>query len=92
MNLALVIGNATSTVKHPSMQGWRLLIVQPLTADGGDDGEPLLAIDSLGAPIGGQVIITSDGKEVSEVMGTKTTPVRWMVMAQPDALPHFTAE
>lgn len=84
MNLALVIGNVTATVKHPSMNGWRLLIVQPLTADGGDDGEPLLAIDSFGAPIGGKVIINSDGKEIGEMMQSKTTPVRWMVMGQPD--------
>jgi ethanolamine utilization protein EutN len=84
MNLALVLGNATSTVKHPSLTGWRMLIVQPLTVSGGSDGEPLLAIDSLGAPVGSQVIITSDGKAVSEAMGTKNTPVRWMVMAQPD--------
>lgn len=84
MNLAQVIGNATSTVKHPSMNGWRLLIVQPLMADGGADGEPILAIDHLGARIGSQVIITSDGSEVSEAVGSKATPIRWMVMGQPD--------
>lgn len=84
MNLAAVIGTATATVKHPSLNGWRMLVVQPLTADGGEDGEPLLAIDNLGARLGGQVIITSDGKAVSEALGTKATPVRWMVIAQPD--------
>jgi len=84
MNLALVIGTATATVKHPSMQGWRLLVVQPLTARGGDDGGPLLAIDHLGARIGSQVIITSDGKEVSELVKSKATPIRWMVLGQPD--------
>jgi ethanolamine utilization protein EutN len=84
MNLATVIGTATATVKHPSLSGWRLLVVQPLTANGGDDGEPLLAIDSLGAGVGSNVIITSDGKAVGEAMNTKNTPVRWMVLAQPD--------
>ena len=39
MQLARVIGNATSTVKHRSMQGWKLLIIQPL----GPDGRPLRA-------------------------------------------------
>lgn len=84
MNLARVIGHATATVKHPSMKGWRLLVVQPLTADGGDDGEPLLAIDELGARIGNQVIISSDGKTVGEAMKSKTTPVRWIVVGHPD--------
>jgi ethanolamine utilization protein EutN len=71
-------------VKHPSLKGWRLLVVQPLTVDGGPDGEPLLAIDGMGASIGSPVIITSDGKAVSEAMGTNSSPVRWMVLAQPD--------
>jgi len=84
MNLALVIGNATSTVKHPTLKGWRLLVVQPLGVNDQDDGDPLLAIDNLGARIGSKVIITSDGKEVSAVVGAKNTPVRWMVMGQPD--------
>ena len=84
MNLARVIGKSTSTVKHPSLHGWRLLIVQPLTANGGRDGGPIIAIDALGSETGQEVIITSDGKAVQEAMDTKTTPVRWMVIAQPD--------
>ena len=47
MLLGRVIGNTTSTVKHPSMQGWKLLVVQPLEADGhGCDGDPVLAVDA----------------------------------------------
>lgn len=84
MNLARVIGRATSTVKHSSLNGWRLLVVQPLDSQGGPDGEPLLAIDALGARLGAQVVITSDGKAVGEAMNSRTTPVRWMVLAQPD--------
>ena len=49
MQLAKVVGQGVATVKHPSMRGWRLLLVQPLTPDGKEDGEPLLAIDNLGA-------------------------------------------
>ncbi|WP_437186169.1 EutN/CcmL family microcompartment protein [Planctomicrobium sp. SH668] len=84
MNLALVIGNATSTIKHSSMNGWKLLVVQPLMPCGGDDGDPLLAIDTFGAGIGSEVIICSDGKLVGEAMNANNTPVRWIVMGQPD--------
>lgn len=84
MNTALVIGHATSTVKHASLKGWRLLIVQPLTVDGGNDGDPLLAIDELGAKVGKKVLISSEGKAVQEAMKSKQSPVRWMVIAQPD--------
>src|SRR5207237_2253717 len=48
MQIARVVGHGISTVKHPSLHGWRLLIVQPLTPDGQDAGAPLLAIDTLG--------------------------------------------
>jgi ethanolamine utilization protein EutN len=84
MNLAKVIGTTTATVKHTALNGWRMLIVQPLLVDGGSDGSPLIAIDDLGSRVGENVIITSDGRAVREAMGSDKTPVRWMVMAQPD--------
>ena len=48
-------------MKHPSLQGWRLLVVQPLTKDGTEDGDPMVVIDSLGAGIDDRVIVSSDG-------------------------------
>ncbi len=84
MHLAKVIGRTTATVKHPALAGWRMLIVQPLLADRTNDAEPLIAIDDLGSSVGEVVIITSDGQAVQEAMGTRQTPVRWMVIAQPD--------
>ncbi len=57
-----VVGIATATVKHPSMVGWKLLLVQPYAPDGRTpDGDPVLAVDGLGAGIGEEVVITSDG-------------------------------
>ena len=81
MLLARVIGNATSTVKHSSLKGWKLLIVQALMADGHNrDGEPMLAIDRLGAGPGDNVMITSDGKSTRAMMNISATPVRWNVI------------
>lgn len=84
MQLALVTGHAVSTVKHASLQGWRLLVVQPFTPDGKDDGEPLLAIDSLGAGAGAEVIISNDGAGARQMVGNKNSPVRWFVMGLRD--------
>jgi len=80
MQIANVLGQATSTVKHPSLQGWKLLVVQPLGVDGKEDGEPLLAIDHLGAGGAHRVIISNDGSGAREVIGDKNSPVRWMVL------------
>lgn len=81
MQPASVVGTATSTVKHRSMEGWRLLVVQPYLVDGKTpDGDPQLAIDNLGARLGDNVLITSDGKHTRELLGAENTPVRWSVL------------
>jgi ethanolamine utilization protein EutN len=80
MQTARVVGHAVATVKHPTFQGWRLLLVQLLTPDGKEDGEPLLAIDSLGAGKNHRVIVTNDGAGARELVGAKNSPVRWMVL------------
>ena len=81
MLLGRVVGNATATVKHPSMEGWKLLVVQPLLADGETpDGDPQLAVDTQGAGRGDAVVLTSDGREMRKLLGSDTTPVRWSVM------------
>jgi ethanolamine utilization protein EutN len=81
MQIGKVIGTATATVKHSSLEGWKLLIVQLQAADGeSPDGDPLLAVDVLGAGVGESVMLTSDGASTRELMKSETTPVRWTVL------------
>ena len=48
MQLGRVVGTATATVKHSSMNGWKLLIVQMVGADrNSPDGEPVIAVASV---------------------------------------------
>ncbi|MCA9069746.1 MAG: EutN/CcmL family microcompartment protein [Planctomycetaceae bacterium] len=84
MQLAKVIGRVTATVKHHSLEGWKLLLVQPLGVGNTLDGDPFIAIDNLGSRRGDLVMITSDGASVSEMMGTKNTPVRWATLGIAD--------
>ena len=84
MQLGTVIGHATATVKHPTLSGWRLLVVQPLDARGGADGEPVVALDNLGSGRGDRVILTTDGKGVREMVGSDNTPARWAVIGLAD--------
>ncbi|MCO6457262.1 MAG: EutN/CcmL family microcompartment protein [Pirellulaceae bacterium] len=81
MLLGKVIGRAVATVKHPSMEGCKLLIVQPRMTDGvTPDGEPLLAVDGVGAGRGELVLLTSDGRAAREMLGAEATPVRWTII------------
>jgi len=85
MQVGTVVGTATSTVKHPSLEGWKLLVVQFYQADGTTpDGEPVLAVDALGAGKGETVILTSDGKGTRALLKCDTTPVRWSVLGIKD--------
>ncbi len=85
MQVGTVIGTTTSTVKHPSLLGWKMLIVQFVLADGHtSDGDPVVAVDALGAGAGDRVILTSDGKATRALLQSDTTPVRWNVMGIQD--------
>jgi ethanolamine utilization protein EutN len=83
MQLGRVVGSATSTVRHPTFEGERLLVVQLLLANGQADGEPVLAFDRLGAGRDQVVVVTNDGQALQEQLG-KLTPGRWSVMGLPD--------
>lgn len=81
MYLGRVVGSAISTVKHPSLKGWKMLLVMALQADERTiEGDPILVVDSLGAGKGQTVIITSDGIGARELLGCETSPVRWSVV------------
>ncbi len=83
MQLGQVLGTATSTVKHPTFQGERLLIVQLEGKDGREDGEPVLAFDRFGAGRGDRVLLTNDGKALQDLIGSDS-PGRWSVLGLPD--------
>jgi len=72
-------------VKHASLEGWKLLVVQPTLVDGcSPDGDPILAVDCLGAGRGETVIVCGDGHVAGELLQSDTTPVRWSVIGIPD--------
>jgi ethanolamine utilization protein EutN len=79
MQTATVIGNATATVKHASLDGWRLLVLQPLDINDKPDGFPFLSIDNLGAGKDDKVFFTSDGKYVRQLVGRDDCPIRFAV-------------
>ena len=84
MLLGLVIGHATSTVKHPSLVGLRLPLVQVLDSNRKPEGELIVAVDRFGAGKGQKVLINSDGKGAREYVGNEKSPARWYVVALAD--------
>lgn len=81
MNLCRVDGNVVSTICHPSMRGWPMLLCQPLDDQGNDRGQPVLALDPLGAGLHDRVILTTDGSSTQETVGDPNSPLRNMIIA-----------
>jgi microcompartment protein CcmK/EutM len=80
MQLARVEGNIVATRKHPSLEAWRLVICQPIGPRGEAEGAPMVAIDSLGAGMHQQVVLSSDGLAARRAVGVDKSPVRWLVI------------
>ncbi len=80
MLLARVDGNVTATRKHPSFEGWRLLICQPINEAGEPEGVPQVALDQHGAALHQRVIISSDGLAARKAVGDEHSPARWTII------------
>jgi microcompartment protein CcmK/EutM len=80
MLLARVEGNIVATRKHRSLEGWRLVICQPINSAGEPEGSPQAAIDAHGAGMHQQVIISSDGSAARAAVKDPKSPARWMVI------------
>ncbi len=84
MRLAYIRGYVTSTVKHKSFAGQRLLIAQPVDNRDNLDGPPQVVIDPLGTSLHEKVIICSDGSWARTLLNDPKSPCRWWIMGSVD--------
>lgn len=75
MQIARVVGDLTATRKHPTHEGKKILLVQPLDLDGSDRGNPMVALDSVQAGIGDKVLLVQDGYAAFTAVGYKQAPI-----------------
>lgn len=59
MQTARVVGNVWATRKEPSLNGLKLLIVEPYDPNTGEKSKAIVAADAVGAGIGELVIVVS---------------------------------
>ena len=86
MDLAKVIGTVVATRKDPSLEGTRLLVVQPLDEKQNPISDPLVAVDTLNdAGVGEIVYIVTGGDAVSIIPG-KRMPVDVAIVGIVDSL------
>ena len=84
MLLGRIDGSIVATAAHPSLRGFRQVIVQPLDGEGGDSGTPVVAIDPLGAGLHQTVVLSSDGATTRQLVRDPYSPLRYFVVGIAD--------
>jgi ethanolamine utilization protein EutN len=80
MLIARIIGEITATQKHPSHEGLKLLLVQPLNLDGTDRGNAVVAVDAVDAGIGDRVLLATEGYSAMTSVGRIRSPIDMSVI------------
>ncbi len=80
MLIARVIGEVVSTQHHPSHDGQKVLIVQPLHLDGSDRGDAVVAVDAVDAGIGDRVLLVTEGFSAMTSVGRPNSPIDMAVI------------
>ena len=86
MNLARVIGRVWATSKHPALEGCRILLVRPLGLDARARGEAYLAIDSVDAGAGENVLVVDEGASAGQVLALDNPPIRSVIVGVVDEI------
>jgi microcompartment protein CcmK/EutM len=74
MILARVVGTIAATRKDPRLEGFKLLIVKPVSPEGQDESGYVIAVDTVGAGSKETVIVVS-GSSARMAEGCKDKPV-----------------
>lgn len=75
MLIARVIGEVVATQKHPSHEGRKALLVQPLNLDGSNRGDAVVALDAVDAGIGDRVLLATEGFSAMTAVGRPNSPI-----------------
>jgi microcompartment protein CcmK/EutM len=80
MTLARVAGTVVSTVKLKVLEGFKILLVQPVDPEGNEKSGTLLALDSVQAGLGDTVLVLDEGNSSRLIVGDSMAPIRTMIV------------
>ena len=86
MQLARVIGTVVATAKSPSLDGVRLLIVQPLTRELVPVGHAVVAADAVHMAGPGDLVYVVGSREAAEALEDRFAPVDHAIVGIVDAV------
>jgi ethanolamine utilization protein EutN len=80
MKVARVIGTVVASAHHPAYDGQKILLVRPEAPDGSPAAKAYVAIDTVQAGIGDQVLVLTEGTGVRQILGKKAGPIRSVIV------------
>ena len=86
MILAKVVGNVTATIKHPSYEGHKNMLVQPVDENGKEIGSPFLSFDNANSGSGDYVLVEQEGNCARQLLGTKDDPFHSVIVGVVDTV------
>lgn len=90
MILCKVVGSIVSTIKHDSYDNRKILLVRPVTPDGALKSGTMVAVDTVGAGEGNIVLVASEGRAATEILGfSSRQPLRSVVVGIVDSIEQF---
>jgi len=88
MKLGRVIGTVVATVRADQMEGLKLLIVRPLTADLKSEGAPLVATDASAQAGEGDLVTYEKSREGALLHHPRVVPVDAAIVGIVDQHAH----
>ena len=85
MVFARVTGNVVCTLKDEKLVGTKLMLVQPVDLAGAAKGNPLVAVDAVGAGEG-ELVLLVQGSSARQTSRTNNTPVDAVIFAIVDTV------
>jgi len=86
MKIGRVAATVVTTIKHPALDGRRLLLVDLLDLGGEATGRDLIAVDAVGAGAGEKVLVLDEGNGARQVLEAPEAPVRAVIIGIVDQI------
>lgn len=68
MIIGKVVGTVVTTISHPHYEKRRLLVIQPMVAEGDQDDPDFIAVDHVNAGVGDTVLVNREGNGARQVL------------------------
>jgi len=81
MQICRIVGDVVSTVKNPHLEGYKLLIVEPVDLDQKTPtGPSMIAIDKVNAGINDLVLVNKEGSSARLLLNNENIPVQAVIV------------